>query len=156
QTASQTARDMLLQSGNLRISVGMLADTEMIRALRILETVPAREGAEAKRSALADARLTQERIARSLQEIVEHYVSFRHEWQFAQMTAFDKILAERKGKLHEQSHRHAVSPPAEAIRGSMKKRQLKILDLVKLAQPAFAGLEERTRSVETILADAFQ
>src|SRR5205807_6267636 len=99
QTASQTARDMLPQSGNLRISVGMLADTEMIRAIRILEAVPAREGTEAKRSALADARLTQERTARSLQEILEQYVNFRHEWELGHMVAFIDLLAERQGRL---------------------------------------------------------
>ncbi len=134
----------------------MLADTEMIRAIRILESVPAREGPQAKRAALADARLTQERTARSLQEILEQFVLFRHEWELAHMVGFVEMLAERQGRLRDQSRRHATAPPAVVLRGSMSKRQLKVLELVQLAQPAFAGLAERTRSVEPILADAFQ
>jgi hypothetical protein len=155
QTAGRAARDMPVQSGNLRVSVGMLADTEMIRAIRILESVPARDGPQAKRAALADARLTQERTARSLQEILEQFVLFRHEWELAHMVGFVEMLAERQGRLRDQSRRHAAAPPAEVLRGSMSKRQLKVLDLVKLAQPAFGGLAERTRPVESILADAF-
>ncbi len=155
QIAGQAARGMPVPSGNLRISVGMLADTEMIRAIRILESVPGRDGPQAKRAALADARLTQERTARSLQEILEQFVLFRQEWELSHMVGFVEMLAERQGRLRDQSRRHAAAPPAEVLRGSMTKRQLKILDLVKLARPAFAGLAERTRPVEPILADAF-
>src|SRR5262249_59487754 len=93
QPASQAPRDIPPQAGNLRISVRMLADTEMIRAIRILESVAGRDGAEARRAALADARLTQERTARSLQEIGEQYVSFRHEWELAHMVAVVEMLA---------------------------------------------------------------
>ncbi len=156
QTASQAARDMPAASGNLRVAAGMLADTEMIRAIRILESVPARDGPQAKRAALADARLTQERTARSLQEILEQYVAFRQEWELAHMVAFVEMLAEREGRLRDQSRRYAATAPAEVLRGSMKKRQLKVLDLVNLAQPAFAGLAERTRPVEPVLADGFR
>jgi hypothetical protein len=154
-TASQAARDMPVQSGNLRVSVGMLADTEMIRGIRILESVTARDDPQAKRSALADARLTQERTARSLQEMAEHYLTFRQEWELAHMVAFVEMLAEREARLRDQSQKQIASPKAE-MRASMQKRQLKVLDLVKLAQPAFVGLDERTRSVEPILADAFK
>ena len=59
QTASRAARDMPVQSGNLRVSAGMLADTEMIRAIRILESVPYRDGPQAKRGALADGYASQ-------------------------------------------------------------------------------------------------
>jgi hypothetical protein len=155
QTAAQTARDMPAQAGNLRISVGMLADTEMIRAIRILQSVSTREGAEAKRTALADARLTQERTGRSLQEIGEHYATFRQDWELAHMIAFVEMLAERQARLRDDSRRHAKTPPSPVISRSMKTRQLKVLELVKLARPAFEGMAERVRSIEPILADAF-
>jgi hypothetical protein len=155
QTAAQAARDMPAQAGNLRVSVGMLADTEMIRAIRILESVASREGPEAKRAALADARLTQERTGRSLQEIGEHYVTFRQGWELAHMVAFVEMLAERQARLRDDSRRHATTAPPEVIRGSMKNRQLKVLDLVKLSRPAFEGMAERTRPIEPILATAF-
>jgi hypothetical protein len=155
QTTAQAARDMPAQSGNLRISVGMLADTEMIRAIRIFESVPSREGPQAKRTALADARLTQERTGRSLQEIGEHYTTFRQEWELAHMIAFVEMLAERQARLRDDSRRHATTPPATVIRNSMRTRQLKVLELVKLARPAFEGMSERVRPVEPILADAF-
>lgn len=155
QTAGRVAREMPAQAGNLRVSVGMLADTEMIRAIRVLQSVPGRDGPQAKRAALADARLTQERTARSLREVVEHFIELRHDWELANMIAFVEMLSERQLRLRDQSRRHAQAPPAEPLRGSMKNRQVKMLDLVKLTVPAFAGLAERTRPVEPILADGF-
>src|SRR4029079_14707859 len=131
QTAAQAARDMRAPSGNLRVSVGMLADTEMIRAIRILESVPSRDGPEAKRTALADARLTQERTGRSLQEIGEHYATFRQDWELAHMIAFVEMLAERQARRRDDSRRHAAAPPTQVIRSSMKTRQLKVMELVK-------------------------
>jgi hypothetical protein len=154
--AAQAARAMLAQAGNLRVSVGMLADTEMIQAIRILKSVASRDGPQAKRAALADARLTQERTARSLRDVLEHYVEFRHDWELTHMIAFVEMLADREARLRDQSHRHAATVPPEVLRGSMKNRQNKVLELVKLSQKAFAGLAERMRSVEPVLADGFQ
>src|SRR5262249_26243632 len=79
--AAQMVRSMLAHAGNVRIAIGLLADSEMVRAQRILDSVPAREPVPAKRTALADARLTEERIVRSLQELAEQYASFRADWE---------------------------------------------------------------------------
>jgi hypothetical protein len=156
EDAARTVEGMPVQAGNLRISVGMLADTEMIRAIRILESVAGRDSAQTKRATLADARLTQERTARSLQEILEHFTDFRHDWELAHMVAFVEMLAEREGRLRDQSRQYSTTAPPEIVRGSMKNRQAKVLELVRLCQPAFTGLAQRTRSIEPILADAFQ
>src|SRR5262249_53316145 len=129
QTTSQAARDMPPQSGNLRIGVGMLADTEMIRAIRILESLPARDGADAKRAALADARLTQEPPARSFKEIGEKYISSRNGGERPHMVPFVEMPAERQGRPRDEPRRHAPPPPAELLKGSMQRRQLKILEL---------------------------
>src|SRR5262249_27955927 len=84
RSASRTARAMVTQAGNLRIGLGMLADTEMIRAIRILDSVATRDQPQGKRATLAEARTTQERTIRSLQEILEQYQVFRSDWELAQ------------------------------------------------------------------------
>jgi len=159
RTASRVAREMVRQAGNLRISVGMLADTEMIRAIRILDSVATRDQPQGKRATLAEARTTQQRTIRSLQEILEQYALFRSDWELAHIIPFTKMLADRQTKLHEQSRRFAEQPAsnsAELQRLSMQRRQLKILELCQLIEPAFKGLAERLQEPEPALAAAFQ
>jgi hypothetical protein len=166
----RTARAMVTQAGHLRISVGLLADTEMVRAINILDSVPSRDTPKAKRTALADARLTQERTVRSLQEIQEHFVAFRLEWEVANMTPFTKMLAERQAKLATLSEIQRAENQAElaglnAIQGtkrvaanpeSVARRQEKVLALCELIQPAYQRVAQRLQQPEPLIAAAFQ
>ncbi len=158
KTAGRVARDMVSQAGNLRIGVGLLADTEMIRTVRILDSVATRDQPQEKRATLSEARSTQERTLRSLQEIVEQYGVFRSDWELAHMIPFVKMLAERQAKLRDQSRQNAEHPAAkrtEVRRASAARRQQKILELCQLIQPAFVGLGERLKEPEPILSAAF-
>jgi hypothetical protein len=155
-TTGKVARGMIAQTGNLRMGLGMLADTEMARLLRIFEAVPNRDNPQTKQAALADARVTLERIGRSLQEISEQYVSFRADWELANMIPFTKMLSERQAKLRDQSRVLASAKATEeSQRPGQQRRQTKMLDLVKLIQPAFVGLAERLEDQEKIMASAF-
>jgi hypothetical protein len=154
QSASKTARAMVAQAGDLRISVGLLADTEMVRAHQALDSVAGRATPEAKRAALADARAAQERSVRSLEEIREVYGSFRANWELANMIPFTRMLADRQKKLAELSQEAAGSvKPAETA--SALRRQIKVTELCQLIQPALKGLGERLAPTEPVLAQAF-
>jgi hypothetical protein len=157
QSAGKTARAMVTQAGNLRVALGMLADTEMVRALRILEAATERDGPQAKRAALAEAQIIQQRTARSLHEMLQQFVEFRADWELANMVPFTHMLAERQTRLGEQSARHA-GEPAEIARKHQKpaaRRQSKILELCGLIQPAFVTLGDRLRPTDATLAAAF-
>lgn len=158
QSAGKTAKNMVAQAGNLRLSLGMLADTEMIRAVRILDTVEGRDTPQNKRSTLADARLTQERIIRSLQEILDNYVKFRQDWELAHMVPFTKMLADRQTALRDESLKNAQhngGKTAEPRQTAMQRRQTKILELSQLAQAAFAGLVDKIKNLEPGISQAF-
>jgi hypothetical protein len=156
--AAQTVRSMPAHAGNVRIAVGLLADSEMVRAQRILDSVPGRAQPSAKRAALADARLTQERIIRSLQDLAEQYAVFRGDWELANMVPFTKMLAERQTKMRDRSKQLAVAPPTAADefhRLSMQRRQTKVQELCRLITPAFAGLSQRINDQDADLAKAY-
>lgn len=127
--AGKLARAMPEATGSLRLSVGLLADTEMVRVHRILGSVPTRETPALKQAALADAKVTLDRIGRSLDDIREQYTNARQEWERSHMIAFAKLLADRQAKLN-------VSATAA--------KQRKVLDVAKLIAPAFVTLGERT------------
>jgi hypothetical protein len=161
RSASRTARAMVTQAGNLRIGFCMLADTEMIRAIRILDSVATRDQPQGKRATLAEARTTQERTIRSLQEILEQYQVFRSDWELAHMIPFTKMLADRQAKLRDLSirARSTQSPDSSQAhwqRTSASRRQAKILELCRLIQPAFKGLADRLEDSESILSAAFK
>ena len=169
EDAGATARTMLPSAGNVRIAVGMLADAEMEFLLAIFDTIPRRDLVQGKKqekeremtkqAALADARVRQERIVRSLEDILEQYTVFRGDWELNHMIPFTKMLAERQTKLRDQSARQAGQARGtteELLRQSMERRQLKILELCKLIQPAYTGLYDRLKGLEPILAGAFQ
>ena len=155
QTTGGIARDLVSAAGSLRFSLGMRADTEMVRAVRILEAVPAKDEPQAKRAALAEARFTQERTIRSLSEILEHYVQFRQNWELANMTPFVKMLADRQAALRDESEANAVKPAAPLLLKAAGQRQTKVLTLAGLAQVALAGVGERTAQVDPLLGQAF-
>jgi hypothetical protein len=154
QKAAASARAMVVPAGSLRLSLGMLADTEMIRAIRILESVAGRDQVQLKRSTLADARLTQERTIRSLQEILENYVTFRQEWELGNMIPYTRMIADRQAALRDEARAQAARPMA-AAQASMAKRQLKLVELCGLAKVAFAGMAERNKSLDALLIAAF-
>ncbi|MBI2805819.1 MAG: hypothetical protein HYX68_12640 [Planctomycetes bacterium] len=155
--AGRAAQAMLPLTGNLRIALGMLADTEMLRLQRIHDAVPVRETPKDKRAALADARATQERIIRSLEEILQQYQAFRSDWELSYMIPFTKMLAERQAKMRDQSRLTAAKGAGQngLAAKSMHRRQLKMLDLCKLIQPAFTGLAARLELQEPEVASAF-
>lgn len=158
QAAGRSARDMVAAAGNLRLGVGMLADTEMVRVERILDSVPGRDQPQAKQAALADARLTVERTVRSLEEIAEQYIAFRADWELANMIPFTRMLAERQTKLRDQTKTQAGKTGGksqEYQRLSVGRRQAKLLELCNLVQPAFTGAGARLKDQEPEVAAAF-
>lgn len=158
QAASQAARTMVEQAGNLRFSLGMLADTEMVRAIRILESVPTRDQASAKKTALSDEQLTHERVLASLQDILDQYGRFRADWELAHMTAFVKMLADRQTSLRDQSVISSSlkeDPLADRRKASAGRRQLKVQELTGLSKNAFARLAQNSEEVPEVIVQSF-
>ena len=153
----QIAGEMVQEAGDLRLSVGMLADTEMVRAVRILRTVVPLETVQQSRTALADARLTEERTLRSLEEIQKHYVQFRQDWELSNMLPFVRMMADRQRRMSGESGKyadHALGELAAAVQRSMGRRQEKMVQLAGLSRTAFAGLSQRA-DVGEVMAAAF-
>lgn len=157
--ADAAVKAMLPQMGSMRIGLAMLAESEIVRLKRIYDAVPSRDTPATKRAALADARVTQERIIRSLEEMLEQYAAFRSDWELNNMIPFTKMLAERQTKMRDQSKKHATigepSPVRDRLTASMHRRQSKVLDLVNLIRPAFTGLANRLANQEPTLGKAF-
>lgn len=159
KAARQLSDEMVEEAGRLRLSIGMLGDTEIVRATTILEAVPKRERPQDKKAALADARLTQQRIVRSLSDILVQYVAFREDWEAAHMVAFTKSLADRQKAMAELSHKQMTVPHDSATvrqREASGRRQASLGELVGLAQKAFNGLGKREQAVGAIMAQAFR
>lgn len=164
EDAQRVTRDMVPAAGAVRLSMALVADAEMVRALRIIEAVPGRAGSQAQRATLAEARLTQERIVRSLNEILERHVVFRREWELANMVPFVKMLADRQATLRDESTTRAnppgtaaagPAPPASAASAAVARRQAKIAALVRLAEPAIGAAAQRLEGIDAPLAQAF-
>ena len=155
QTAGATVRNFVSAVGTLRFSLGMLADTEMIRLTRILESVATQDTPPAKRAALAEARFTAERTIASLNEMLGQYVAFRQNWELANMTPFLKMLADRELALRDESAAQVGKPTATLATKSAAARQVKVLTLAGLAQTALAGVGERVTAVDAPLGQAF-
>ena len=158
EAAARTARDMVEEAGSLRMSVALLADTEMVRAIRILEAVTGRETPQDKRGAVGDARLTQDRTLRSLREIRQRYVVFRQDWELEYMVPFVESLADRQAALADMSRTYA-DLPADAVGSAQQqgtqRRQNKIAELTALAQIATGTIAERREELGSIMTDAF-
>jgi len=157
QTAGRIAREMAPPAGSLRLSVALLADAEMVRAIRILDSVATRDDAAGRRTSFADARATTQRIQVSLREIQAQYIRFRKEWELAHMTPFLRMLADRQALLRDQSTRWSEGDGevSEAQRASAARRQTKLAELCRLAATAFSGLAERAEEAESPLSEAF-
>ena len=157
QQAATVAREMAKlartspAAATLRISLGMLADTEMVQGVRILEAVPKRETPQDRRAALGDAQLAQQRTVRSLQEIRDEYVTFRRDWELVNMMSFLKMLADRQSKMSAES----AGLPADLLKRSMLRRQQKVVQLTGMVQTAFAGMSQRAEAAGKVMADAF-
>lgn len=158
QRGGQLAREMIPQTGDLRLGLGLLADTEMNRAQMALESVPGRESPQAKRTAIVEAGAAQERTIRSLEEMSEALAAFRTNWELSHMLPFVRMLADRQKQLAKLSNQHSSDERKSAdksLAASAHKRQEKVLDLVRLIQPAFGRLAKFLESREAILSQAF-
>lgn len=156
---TRLARAMAVEAGEtLRISIGMLSDTEMVRSIRILEKVARRETPQEMRIALSDARLTQQRIVRSLGVIIRKHAEFRMNWELSHMVGYTEALARRQKRMADSSVSYASLKDAESVlnRKTITVRQMKLVQLSDLAQTAFAGLASRAPEVGELLAAAYQ
>lgn len=157
------AREMPAESGSLQMSVALLADTEMVRAERIFESIPTRDLQQAKRSAIADAQLTEQRTIASLHQMIDGYATFRYEWELDHLTGFAKMLADRQAALRETSLVNGKRPRdklSEPWQASAVRRQEKLAELVALTATGFTGLGDRLldsapEGSDTSLAEAF-
>lgn len=155
RSAGATARTLVGASGNLRLSLGMLADTEMVRAIRTLETAPLKDDPQGKLSAISEARNTLERTVRCLGDLLEQYVKFRQNWELANMTPMVKILADREAALREESASRVGKTISPAVAPAATRRQERLIALASLVQQALAGIGERTAPVDEPLGKAF-
>ncbi|MEO8205274.1 MAG: hypothetical protein ABI615_03780 [Chthoniobacterales bacterium] len=155
----KTARNLVEQISNLRLPLGLLADTEVNRAVRILESVAGRETPQDMRTTLAEGRLTMERTIRSLTDILEQYTKFRKDWELANMTPFVKMLEDRQTALRDECTGYKDKAPAGAsaalLQNSVTQRQNKLLQLSNLAQGAIKGVGERINTTDAFLGKAF-
>jgi len=160
EQASAIARTMVEQAGALRFSLGMLADTEFERAIRIFDAVQERDNPYGMQSALSDAQLTFERIIGSLEQMSEQYVKFRKDWELAHMTAVVKMLADRQRQLAERSARYVtLKDDAETQKlrqASAQRRQQKVTEFVGLSKVAFEGLVDHVGDEQQILGSSFE
>lgn len=158
EATAHAARQMPDLAGTLKMSVAMLADTEMVRAIRQVEAVPNRDAINEKRGALAEARLTYQRTARSLSDVLDRYVVFREDWELAHMLAFTKMLSDRQLRMAEGSRTYArlsAGAVTDVQRTSVSRRQEKLLELSTLAEGAFGRMAQREHVVGPEMATAF-
>ncbi|OGV62789.1 MAG: hypothetical protein A2498_02570 [Lentisphaerae bacterium RIFOXYC12_FULL_60_16] len=158
-TAATLANDIPEDAGDLRLSVGLLADTELLRAVRILESVPRRDTPADKRTALAESRLTTERCARSLDEVLGRFTTYRQDWELTRMIPFVRMLADRQLGMAEASATYAglaVNIIGETQRTGSGRRQQRLHELAGLAQSAFTGMATRDTQVGPLLTAAFK
>lgn len=154
---SAAAQAMVSEAGNLRIGLGLLADSEHARIVRILDALPTRDEPQTKQAALADARTTHERVVRSLDEIAHEFTAFRADWELNHMLPLMAELVEQQSQLAEQSQRNAavVNTTDDGTKPAMARRQKRIHDICELIRPAFSQIAERVRSREPELSVAF-
>ena len=158
EQAAALARAMPEEAGALRVSAAMLADTEMVRCIRIFESVDSRPRPQEKRAAIADARLTQERMLRSLREITGQFEAFRKDWELNHMIPFTRMLAERQARMAAESGVYGGLGAEAAdprLRSGTARRQERLAVLAGLAGRAFAGLGTLEEEVGPFLASAF-
>lgn len=155
----EVARGMVEAAGNLRLSLGMLADSEMVRATRILEGAPDQAQPQRIRAALAETQTTQVRTVTSLKDILQQYRKFREEWENNQMTDFVEMLANRQQSLQEETVKRETEK-LDPVLGQKRqeaaaKRQKRMIASTELARTALAGVGERVGAVDGPLGTAF-
>lgn len=157
--ASRAARDMVQEAGTVRFGLGMLADTEFERVVRIMEAIQERDEPRGLIEGLTDAQSTAQRIIESLSEQLDQYVQFRSQWELTHMIAFTKMIADRQTKMAEQSRTllEVQDEPriADLRRQSSERRQKKLGELTGLAATAFSGLSGKVNADQPILGKAF-
>lgn len=137
------ARGLDEEEEAVRLSLGLLADTEQVRLRRVFESVAGRDNLQGKRAALGEARLTLERMMRGLKENQAHHVRYRRDWELAHMSAFLKMLAERQDRMATEAATYAgleagsIDPRVATGTG---RRQDKVDELLGLAGTAMKGL----------------
>jgi hypothetical protein len=137
------ARSLDEAEAAVRLSLGLLADTEQVRLRRVFQSVAGRDSVQGKRAALGEARLTLERMFRSLKDNQAHHARYRQDWELAHMTAFLKMLAERQDRMATESATYAgleagsIDPRVALGTG---RRQDKVDALLGLAGTAMKGL----------------
>jgi hypothetical protein len=149
--AGQVARGVIDQAPGPKMSIGVIADTEMVQSIRVLEAVAQRDHGQAIRAALADARNVQERTIKGLDGVLSEYTKFRYEWEKNNMTAFVKMIGEREMLLKEESLVNKTPDPSKSVdlvQKSARSRQLKVLELAGLAQTAFGEMATRMAPVD--------
>ncbi len=155
---AEAARAMPEQAATVKLSLGMLADTEVVRIIRMLEMAPRRETPQEMRAMLAEARLTQQRVGKSLNDLLGKYREFRVEWELTHIIPFVKMLADRQEKMETESLTYAGLPAGAAdsrlCRGA-GRRQSKVLELSILAQNAMAGLGHAAPLAGQAMAEGF-
>ncbi len=149
--AGQVARGVIDQAPGPKLSIAVIADTEMVQSIRVLEAVAQRDHGQAIRAALADARNVQERTLKGLDNALADYTKFRYEWEKNNMTAFVKMIGEREMLLKEESLANKTPDPSKSVdlvQKSARGRQLKVLELAGLAQVAFGEMATRMTPVD--------
>lgn len=159
EAAAGAARDMVREAGVVRFSLGMLADTEYERFVRIAEALQTRTEPHAMTDALRDAQATAERIVSSLEEMFDKYVAFREQWELTHIIPFAGMTAGRQARLTAQS-REAINLNeddriADLRRRSAEHRQQQVGKLVAMTRTACKGLVRLTHKDQPILSEAF-
>lgn len=143
--ASALLRDMVEQLQSVKGRLAMLGDTEMVQAIRGLDTIAVRESTEGKRAALQNVKAAQERTSTGLDELYADMVKFREEWEVNNMVSYVKLLADRQTALQEESAKRASTPSAtkeleEMQRTGASRRQARMTELTALAVTATARI----------------
>ena len=157
EAAASAAKQMPASSGNLRLGLGLLADSELVRTIRIAESIPARDELTAKQAALADLRITQERILRSLRAMSDDLAAYRVDWEVAHTVPYLQMLAARQAKLRETSLAATKGTAADSAELALMslRRQEKLNALLDGMQEACEHVAERLREDQPDLASAF-
>jgi hypothetical protein len=156
--AASIALEMPESAGGMKLSMGMLADTEMVRGVKAVERALTRDDPRQKLAGLTESRLTLERAQRGFQEIQKNFVVFREGWELEHMVPFTQMVSARQAKLGEVSLRYAelqADVLTVRVRQGRERRQGKVNQLTFLASTAFRGLSRRAETVGVAMAAAY-
>lgn len=144
--AVRVTRDMPSDVETLQRTLGLLADSEMTRSVRMIRQVGAREAVDEKRQAMGEARLTQERTLRGLRDVREAFTRYREDWELDHMIPFLDMLArrqERMGSVSREYGRITPHPEEQRARVGNTRRQRRLRELTRQAGIAFSGMADR-------------